>query len=128
VVEPGRRPCKNHAVFDLGRDLKFSTAALESYAFARWKPVIYDAMILAAAVEYADRTMKRPSLGWTRKITLRVPVHDPGRWSDPAVANALDEALRFLTGESGKSSSSSAEALRPARRRNISVFRSGPKP
>ncbi|ABA03531.1 conserved hypothetical protein [Nitrobacter winogradskyi Nb-255] len=99
VVEPGRRARKGHLVCQLGRDLSFSTAALEHYAFARWEPVIYDAMLVAAAVEYADRSIRRPSLGWTRKIALRVPVHDPGRWSDPGVFTALHEALRFLTGD-----------------------------
>ena len=39
VVEPGGRPRKGHMTFDLRRDLKFSTAGLESYAFARWEPV-----------------------------------------------------------------------------------------
>lgn len=99
VVEPGRRPRKGHVAFDTGHDLKFSTAALESYAFARWEPVIYDAMILAAAIEFADRTIKRSSLGWTRKIALRVPVHEPERWSDPCVSDALHNAVRFLTGD-----------------------------
>ena len=99
VVEPGRQPRKGRAAFDLGRDLRFSTAGLQSYAFARWEPVVHDAMILAAAVEFADRSTKRPALGWTRKIELRVPVHEPDRWSAPAVLDALHDALQFLTGD-----------------------------
>lgn len=63
VVEAGGQPRNGRTAFDLGRDLKFSTAALESYAFARWEPLIYDAMMLAAAIEYADRATKRPALG-----------------------------------------------------------------
>ena len=51
VVEAGRRPRKGRIAFDLGRDLEFSTDALRSYAFASWEPVIYDAMVLAAAVD-----------------------------------------------------------------------------
>ena len=84
VVEAGRRPRKGRVAFDLGRDFKFSTAALESYAFARWEPVIYDAMVVAAAIEFADRTIKRPTRGWTRKIELHIPVLLPIRWADPA--------------------------------------------
>jgi hypothetical protein len=99
VVEPGRPPRKGRDAFDLGRDLRFSTAGLQSYAFARWEPVIHDAMILAAAVEYADRTTRRPGLGWTRKIDLRVPVHEPERWFAPSVLDALHDALQFLTGD-----------------------------
>lgn len=99
VVEAGGQPRKGRTAFDLGRDLKFSTDALESYAFARWEPLIYDAMMLAAAVEYADRSTRRPSLGWTRTLTLRLPVHAPQRWAAPDVAGSLQEALRFLTGD-----------------------------
>ncbi|MBJ6126886.1 7-cyano-7-deazaguanine synthase [Microvirga splendida] len=99
VVEAGRQPRKGRRAFDLERDIRFSTAGLQSYAFARWEPVVHDAMILAAAVEYADRSTKRPALGWTRKIELRIPVHEPDRWSSPTVIEALHEALRFLTGD-----------------------------
>jgi 7-cyano-7-deazaguanine synthase in queuosine biosynthesis len=99
VVEAGRRPRKGRIAFDLGRDLEFSTDALRSYAFASWEPVIYDAMVLAAAIEFSDRVIKRPSRGWARRIALRLPVHDPARWNDPAVSNSLHEALGFLTGD-----------------------------
>lgn len=99
VVEPGGQPRKERTAFDLGRDLKFSTAALESYAFARWEPLIYDAMMLAAAVEYADRSTRRPALGWTRVLTLRLPVHTPDRWAAPDVVGSLQETLQFLTGD-----------------------------
>ncbi|RUU07062.1 hypothetical protein EOD08_39085, partial [Mesorhizobium sp. M6A.T.Ca.TU.002.02.2.1] len=64
VVESGRRPRKGRVAFDLERDLEFNTDALQSYAFARWKPVIYDAMVVAAAIEFADHTVKRPTRGW----------------------------------------------------------------
>ena len=99
VVEAGGRSRKGRIAFDLGRDLKFSTAALESYAFARWEPVIYDAMVVAAAIEYADRTIKRPTRGRARKITLRIPVHEPTRWADPHVSDLLHDVARFLTGD-----------------------------
>jgi hypothetical protein len=54
---------------------------------------------LAAAVEFSDRAIKRPSRGWTRQIELRIPVHDPARWNKPDVFNSLHEALEFLTGD-----------------------------
>ena len=99
VVEAGHAPRRGRIAFDLGRDLEFSTEALRSYAFALWEPVIYDAMVVAAAIEFSDRITKRPSRGWARRIDLRIPVHDPDRWSDPAVANSLHDALGFLTGD-----------------------------
>lgn len=99
VVEVGRRARKDRIVLDLGHDLEFSTEALRSYAFARWEAVLYDAMVLAASVEFADRAIKRPSRGWARRIGIRMPVHDLARWTAPAVSEALHEALRFLTGD-----------------------------
>lgn len=99
VVETGGHPRRGRTAFDLGRDLKFSTTALESYAFARWEPLLYDAMMLAAAIEYADRATRRPAFGWTRILTLRLPVHEPQRWASTDVAGSLHDALRILTGD-----------------------------
>ncbi len=56
-------------------------------------------MVVAAAIEFADRTIKRPTRGWTRKIELHIPVLDPIRWADPAVSDALLGVVRFLTGD-----------------------------
>ena len=77
VIEPGRRVRNGRISLDLNQDVKFSTKALETYSFARWEPVIYDAMVVAAVIEYGDTIVKRPSLGWPRQISLRIPVHDP---------------------------------------------------
>lgn len=99
VVESGRRARKGCIAFDLGTDVSFSTTALESYAFARWEPVIYDALVVAAAIEYGDKVVKRTPRGWARRISLRVPVHDPARWNAPEVMDALRDAVEFLTGD-----------------------------
>jgi 7-cyano-7-deazaguanine synthase in queuosine biosynthesis len=99
VVEPGRRARTGHIAFDLGRDVSFSTAALESFAFARWESVTHDALVVAAAVEYADKLVKRAPHGWGRRLTLRIPVHNPARWSAPDVSGGLHHALGFLTGD-----------------------------
>lgn len=99
VVESGHRARKGRTELELGRDVNFSTVGLESYAFAKWEPVIYDAMVLAAAIEYGDKIIKRPLSGWTRRISLRIPVHDPNRWTSPNVANALQDVIEFLTGD-----------------------------
>src|ERR1700733_11119717 len=82
VLEPrvyARRhwmPCR------IGRHVEFTTDKLESYCVASWEPVIYDAMLVAAAVEFADRTLKRPALNWQREFHLIIPVHEPARWND----------------------------------------------
>ncbi|WP_374650100.1 7-cyano-7-deazaguanine synthase [Dongia sp.] len=90
---------QGRSAFNLEENFTCSTAALESYAFAQWEPVIYDAMVVAASIEYADRSFLRPKLGWGREFTLRVPVLEPARWSDRAVWDALRDAASFLTGD-----------------------------
>ena len=99
VVEPGCHARKKRIPLDLSRDVKFSTAALETYAFAQWKSVIYDAMVVAAAIEYGDRIVKRYPQGWSRRISLQIPVHDPSHWSAHDVSGALHDTIRFLTGD-----------------------------
>src|SRR6266581_4245068 len=99
AVDPGRRPRKDHLGFDLSKDLEFSTRGLESFTFSRWQPVLYDAMVVAATIEFADKMVKRPPRAWARRLNLRIPVHDPRRWGAHAVSNALHDALGFLTGD-----------------------------
>jgi hypothetical protein len=99
VLECGSPATPGWKTLVLGRDVKFSTARLVSYAYARWEPLIFDAMVLAAAVEYGDKMVERPSSGWTRQVTLRIPVHNVEVWSSPTVAVALQDALEFLTGD-----------------------------
>lgn len=99
VVEPGVRPRRGPAVCRIGMNVEFSTASLESYFFARWEPVAYDALLVAAAMEFADRIQRRPAYSWEREIELRIPVHDPDRWRAKSVAGALHDSLSFLTGD-----------------------------
>lgn len=98
TVSSGRAR-RGRSAFDLGENFTCSTAALQSYAFAQWEPVIYDAMVVAASIEYADRSFPRPRLGWRRDFKVRVPVLEPARWMDRAVQGALQDAASFLTGD-----------------------------
>lgn len=98
-VVPSGRARRGRSAFNLQENFICSTAALESYAFAQWEPVIYDAMVVAASIEYADRSFPRPKLGWRREFTVRVPVLEPARWTDRPVHDALQDAASFLTGD-----------------------------
>jgi hypothetical protein len=80
-------------------NLTFRTESLESYFFSTWEPAAYDALLVAAAVEYADRTLPRGAYAWERQIELHVPVHDVDRWTSRPVSSALHDALCFLTGD-----------------------------
>ena len=95
----GQRPRSGYLSFRLEDSFHFSTEGLESYSFSTWSPLIYDAMVVAAAIEFGDRVVKRPSHGWRRDISLRIPVHDPSHWNSEKVFGALHDAIGFLTGD-----------------------------
>ena len=99
VVEIGVRSRRNWVKCLIGRDLMFNTTGLEAYCLATWEPIVHDAFVVAAAVQYCDQLLNRPLLGWKRDIELRVPVHDPKHWSQSNVSDALHRALTLLTGD-----------------------------
>jgi 7-cyano-7-deazaguanine synthase in queuosine biosynthesis len=100
VAERGTRVVKSAVRCEVERDLAFSTGSLASYFFSQWKEEAYDALLVAAAVEFADRMLRRPSHDWRRSISLLVPVHDVERWRKAKVSEPLKDALRYLTGDS----------------------------
>ena len=99
VTETGARTRRGWLRCQIGQNVEFSTERLETYCFTNWQPIIFDAFLLAAAVEFADKTRRRSAFSWQRQIELRIPVHDPGRWNDKRVLNSLHDALNFLTGD-----------------------------
>lgn len=99
VVEAGDHVQSGWIACVIGGDLSFSTDHLENYCLTQWEPIVFDALLLTAAVEFCDRIRRRPTHGWARDIELRVPVHEPERWNDNEVSNALHDALMFLTGD-----------------------------
>jgi hypothetical protein len=99
VVEPGVRAGSSASHWKIEENVKFSTASLESYFFAKWEPIAWDALLIAAAVEFADKTKRRPAYTWRRYFELRIPVHNPRHWNSSKVQRALRDALEFLTGD-----------------------------
>jgi 7-cyano-7-deazaguanine synthase in queuosine biosynthesis len=99
VVEKGQRANKSFVACEIGTNLEFSTDRLESYLLASWKPVVFDALLVAAAVEFCDRLQKRPALSWGRDFFLKIPVHEVSLWRSEAVRLSLTDALEFLTGD-----------------------------
>jgi hypothetical protein len=99
VAEPGARSRKGWVSCQIGENVAFNTTRLETYCFASWEPVVYDALLVAAAVEFADRSRRRPALTWERELRLSIPVHDAQRWNARSVAETLRETLCFLTGD-----------------------------
>ena len=66
VVEPHASVRRGWTGCRIGENVEFYTDRLESYCIATWEPVIYDALLVAAAAEFADRTQKRPAMSWQR--------------------------------------------------------------
>jgi 7-cyano-7-deazaguanine synthase in queuosine biosynthesis len=99
VVDKGTRPRSTALACVIETNLTFTMDSLESYFFADWEPILYDALLVAAAVEFCDRTQRRPAFGWGREIELSVPVHNCDAWNRKEVNSALHEALNFLTGD-----------------------------
>ena len=99
VVEAGEAPRPHRIGCEIGRDLYFDTTGLEAYCFANWDARVFDAFVLAAAVQFCDHTKARSSVRWGREIELRIPVHDPAHWGSEAVSEALHAALEILTGD-----------------------------
>jgi hypothetical protein len=99
VIERGGDPRVGWTTCEIDKHVKFSTESLASYFYAKWEPVVFDALLVAAAVEFCDKLRKRPKLGWGRQFDVRIPVHDVGAWNSEPVANSLKDALEFLTGD-----------------------------
>jgi Queuosine biosynthesis protein QueC len=99
VHEPGTRVRSGWLSCEIGENLEFSTEELAAYCFAKWEPIVFDALLVAATVEFCDRTVKRATHCWARQFHVRIPAHDPIRWNDENVSDALHGALTFLTGD-----------------------------
>jgi 7-cyano-7-deazaguanine synthase in queuosine biosynthesis len=99
VVSEDRRRVNSRTSCVIGEDIQFNENKLLSYCFAEWKPVVFDMLVVAAAVEFCDRLQRRPAFGWSRDIHLEIPVHDEALWGSEEVKEALLAALGFLTGD-----------------------------
>jgi hypothetical protein len=99
VVESGEKERDGWQTISIGDSIVFKMKELDDYRTKNWDSLIYDALVLIAAVEFCDRTTRRPAWGWMRKLELAVPVLEPGRWQDIEVSSAIAAALKFLTGD-----------------------------
>lgn len=73
VIDPGARVRTGRIPCVIGGDLTFSTEHLESYCLTQWEPIVYDALVVTAAVEFCDRVRRRNAQQWGRDIELRAP-------------------------------------------------------
>ena len=93
TIEPDVVPC----IID--KNVIFEPEGFQSYFTSEWEPIIYDGMLVAAAIEFCDRSKLRSEIDWARKFQLDVPVHDPDLWNSSNVRNSLTRAVGLLTGD-----------------------------
>lgn len=79
--------------------LNFSTGEIEKYYFAQWQPIVYDGLLISAAVEFCDRTYPRQKMHWGRNFRIQIPVLDLHVWQKKSVHEALVKTLGLLTGD-----------------------------
>ncbi len=99
VIEKGGSARDGWLTCEIGTHLRFETGSLASYFLAKWEPLVFDGLLIAAAVEFCDKVKRRSGLSWGRTFELKVPVSDPERWKSPNVHAALIDAVQFLTGD-----------------------------
>lgn len=98
VVDEPARAGANWTACVIDQDIRFSAEHLLSFAFANFEPIVFDTLVVAAAIEFCDRIAPRSSKMWGREFVVRIAVHDPARWNDSSIANPLHETLNLLTG------------------------------
>jgi len=111
----------------IGEHIQFNESKLLSYCFAEWKPIVFDMLVVAAAVEFCDRFQKRPAIGWSRDIHLEIPVHDKDLWESDSVNESLVSALSFLTGDRWRISFVGRKAAEASRTQATLALPSGAK-
>jgi 7-cyano-7-deazaguanine synthase in queuosine biosynthesis len=99
VIERGGRAREGRLTCEIGKNILLETNSLASYFLAKWEPIVFDALLVAAGIEFCDKVKRRPKLGWGRIFELRVPVSDPDRWKSSSIYDALIDAVQFLTGD-----------------------------
>lgn len=101
VVEPSAAATAHGPeVIRLGSDVDIRSTQLRHYLARPLHPEDVDVLLLAGVAARVDRVVRRQlSRGWARRLHIRMPVHEPERWSRPDVSAALREALDLLTGD-----------------------------
>lgn len=95
-----KHPGKGAAIVaEIGKEIVFNPAILDSYNYEGWLPVHYDLLVVCAAVEFADCRCQRRPTQWHRPLHITVPVWELEHWQQPDVQKYLVETLRHLTGD-----------------------------
>ncbi len=83
-----------------GQQISIKPQILQDYCASILSPVEEDLVIVAGAVAFADRILRRRrASGWRRDLELSIAVNEPDFWNSSEVLKALVEALCFVSGD-----------------------------
>lgn len=84
----------------IGRDLIIRPEVLGQYCMKPLDPHIYDLVLIAGAVAFADRVVpRRIGVCWRRELEVVVPTSEPDFWKQAIAVRSLTETLELLTGD-----------------------------
>lgn len=101
VIEEGQQSDRNDisVVAEIGKDIDLCPGILDTYNVNGWQPVHQDLLMVCAAVAFADKHRARRITGWSRQLSVDIPVRELGVWQQPNVKLHLCDTLRHLTGD-----------------------------
>ena len=80
--------------------MRIDPGEIQDFSRSFLERVEQDLVLLVGAIAFADRRVRRStSEGWSRTISMSLPVSDPARWSSEPVSGPLRHALRCVTGD-----------------------------
>jgi 7-cyano-7-deazaguanine synthase in queuosine biosynthesis len=100
IVEPAASEGSDVVV--LGRDIRASASAekIVDYCVTAHESIYEDLATIVESMAYADRlVVRRRATGWTRQLSIELPVYEHAHFRRPSVAMALADAAQFLTGD-----------------------------
>jgi len=82
----------------IGRELRFDREALARGCSTSLEKVDVDLLVVLASLAFADRRTRRRRDGdWGRRLSLSIPVYQPGTWS--RLGSALGSLLHDVSGD-----------------------------
>ncbi|MBB3165760.1 hypothetical protein FHS25_006272 [Rhizobium laguerreae] len=113
-------------IAEIGKHIQFVPDILDTFDVKGFAAKHYDLMVLAAAIEFADRRWRRPA-SWLRNLHVTIPVIDHACWSRPEVQSSLRSAMNFLTGDSWRFTFLKAANASPIGWRQVPLMFEQPK-
>lgn len=122
VVE--RLPSNLEAAVVLERDIRVKPERIADYCLTTHEPIYEDLATLVESMACFDRLVpRRRSGGWTRKLTIQLPVYEHRKLQSSTAVEALTEAAWFLTGDQWSFEFVARQGAAPTRQGHLDLAR-----